>query len=275
VIKIIPIFLIGFLGIFFVDWSHFTPFNPSGLPTWLAITNATTLTLFAFLGLECASIVSGETVDAKSTVQKATYLGTGVTIVIYILSAIAILGIIPPDILAESNAPFADAAAQFLGPSAKYIIAGCAVVATMGALNGWILMQGRIPMAAADDSIFLSIFGERNQHGSPIKGIIISSILASILMFFSFSENLIQAYTFMITLSTLSTIVPYLFSSGTLAIISFKEGNGLLSKRVIVSAISFIFCLWLVIGCGYEVVFYGFMLLMAGIPIYAVLKRGQ
>ena len=275
ILKIIPIFLIGIIGIFFMNWDHFTPFNPSGVSTFSAVTSAATLTLFAFLGLESASIVSGDTENAESTVKKATIYGTLVTIVIYVLTAIAILGLVPPDVLAKSDAPFAAAAEQFLGPTARYVIAGCAVIATMGALNGWILMQGRIPMAAAHDKLFLPLFAVENKHGSPIKGIIVSSVLASILMVFSFSDSLVEAYTFMILISTLSTIVPYLFSTGSLAILSLQEGGTLFNKKVFISIGAFIFCLWLLIGCGADIVFYGFILLVLGIPIYVYLKRMQ
>ncbi|MDA9308105.1 amino acid permease, partial [Flavobacteriaceae bacterium] len=91
--------------------------------------------------------------------------GTLITIVVYIMSTIAIMGIIPPDVLSQSNAPFADAAGLFWGDSAKYIVAAGAVIATLGALNGWILIQGQIPMAAAQDTLFPKIFGE-NADGS-------------------------------------------------------------------------------------------------------------
>tara|TARA_Y100000385_G_scaffold149403_1_gene154950 strand:- start:649 stop:1941 length:1293 start_codon:yes stop_codon:yes gene_type:complete len=274
ILKVAPILLIGIIGIFYVNWDHFLPFNASEESNFTAITNAATLTLFAFLGMESAVIVSGDTENAKSTVRKSTIYGTLITIVVYISSAIAILGIVPPESLMTSNAPFADAAEIFIGPSARYVVAGCAVIATIGALNGWILLQGRIPMAAAQDKLFPTIFGKKNENGSPILGIILSSILASVLMVFSFSESLIDAFKFMITLSTLSVIIPYLFSAGSLAILGFQNDGPQISKKIILAFATFIFCLWLLYGCGAEIVFYGFFLLMMGVPFYAYLKRG-
>ena len=275
ILKVVPLFLIGLVGIFFVNWDHFVPFNLSDETSFTAITNTATLTLFAFLGMESAVIVSGDTKDAKTTVKKSTVIGTMITIVVYILSTVAIMGIIPPEALGESNAPFADAAQIFIGPSAKYIIAGCAVIATMGALNGWILLQGRIPMAAAMDNLFPKIFEQKNKNGAPFTGIVLSSILASVLMVFSFAESLVDAFTFMITLSTLSTIIPYLFSAGSLAILGFEKEGPHISKKIVLALATFIFCLWLLYGCGAEIVFYGFFLLMLGIPFYAYLKRSK
>jgi len=249
------------------------PLNRSDATTFGAITATTTLTLFAFLGMESAGIVSRNTKDAAKNVNKATLGGTLITIVVYLSSSLAIMGIIPLEVLKNSNAPFADAAHLFWGGSAQYVVAACAVIATMGALNGWILMQGRIPMAAALDGLFPKVFGKQNTHGSPILGIILSSILASILMMLNYSKSLVDAFTFMMTLSTLSVIVPYLFSAASLAFILYNRDKKLSHPMIWVSLLAFLFCIWIIMGCGYEVVIYGLILLSIGIPFYFGLKR--
>ncbi|MEM7368550.1 MAG: amino acid permease [Bacteroidota bacterium] len=273
ILKVIPILLIGIVGIFFINWDHFSPFNLSDESTLSAITSTTTLTLFAFLGMESAGIVSANTKDAAKTVNRATIIGTAITVVVYISSSIAIFGIIPPEELALSTAPFADAGQAFWGQSAKYIVAGCAVIATMGALNGWILLQGRIPMAAAQDELFPRIFGKTNRHGSPVIGIILSSILATGLMMLNYSKSLVDTFTFMIMLSTLSCLIPYLFSAASLVLLIFDTGERRITPTIWLAAFSFIFCLWIIIGCGQEIVFYGFILLMVSVPFYVILKR--
>lgn len=275
ILKVIPIFLIGIVGVFYIDWSHFVPFNRSDESLFSAITSTTTLTLFAFLGMESAGIISKETENAETTIRKATIMGTLITVVVYLSASLAIFGIIPPEELALSTAPFADTAAAFWGDGAKYLVAGCAVIATMGALNGWILLQGRIPLAASQDRLFPSVFGQMNQHYSPIKGIVISSILASALMFFNYSKSLVEAFTFMMTLSTLSCLIPYLFSAASLSIIAYRKGVADRKKIGILSMAAFIFCIWVVIGCGAEIVFYGFILLLLGVPFYVFLMQKE
>jgi len=273
ILKVIPIGLIGIFGLFYIRWDHFVPFNISGTSDFTAITSTATLTLFAFLGMESAGIISADTADGVKTVKRATIIGTFITIVVYISSSMAIMGIIPPDDLALSTAPFADAAQRFWGPSAEYVVAGCAVVATMGALNGWILLQGRIPLAAAQDQLFPRIFGKVNANGSPIIGIILSSILASGLMMLNYSKSLVEAFTFMMMLSTLSTLIPYLFSAASLAIVSFQKEGRQFSRTIWLSLATFIFCIWIIVGSGPDIVFYGFLLLMAGVPFYVLLRR--
>ena len=273
ILKITPIILIGIVGVFYIKMDNFLPFNTSGESDWSAITATTTLTLFAYLGMESATIPSSRIKDAAKTIKKATIVGTVFTIVVYILSSIAIMGVIPSEVLMHSNAPFADAAQLFIGETAKYLVAAGAVIATMGALNGWILIQGQIPMAAAKDGLFPKIFGETNQNKSPLIGIALSSILVSLLMLLNYSKTLVEAFTFMMKLSTLSVLTPYMFSTASLAIILFSKKEKNTTPKLIIAFFAFCFSMWIIIGCGEEIVFWGFLLLMSGIPFYVLLTR--
>lgn len=272
IIKIIPIILIAFLGIFYLDFSNFKEFNISKMSDFSAITATTTLTLFAYLGMESATIPSESVSDARHTIKRATITGTVITIAIYALSSLAVMGIIPMDQLAKSTSPFSDAAFLFWGESAKYIVAGGAVIATMGALNGWILIQGQIPMAAAHDKLFPKIFGKTNKNNAPVMGIIISSILVSILIMLNYSKSLVDAFTYMMKLSTLSVLVPYLFSTASLALILLRKKEKNKQINLLLTFLAFCFSIWVIIGCGQEIVFSGFILLMLGIPFYVWIK---
>lgn len=273
ILKLVPIFLVGLIGIAYIKLDHFSSFNLSGTSSFSAITTTMTLTLFAFLGMESATVPSSNIKDAATTIKKATIAGTLITILVYIMSTVAIMGIVPPNILANSNAPFADAAALFWGDAAKYIVAGGAVIATMGALNGWILIQGQIPMAAAQDQLFPKVFGRTNQHNSPITGIILSSILASLLMSLNYTKSLIEAFTFMMKLSTLSVLTPYLLSTISLMVLLRKREGHLPMYKLITSITTILFCGWVIIGCGGETIFWGMVLLLLGIPFYLKLDQ--
>jgi len=273
ILKITPLVLIGLIGIFYFQADNFPAFSLSGESSWSAITITTMLTFFAFLGMESASIPCSSIKNPETTVRMATIAGTIVTLVVYLLSTTALMGIMPAEILAKSNAPFADAAALFWGESARYIVAAGAVVSTFGALNGWILIQGQIPLAAARDELFPKVFGKVNRSGSPIAGIILSSILASILMGLNYTKGLVEAFTFMMMLSTLAVLTPYLFTTASyaLSVLGMKDPKA--SGKVSVAALAFCFSLWVMVGSGQEVVFWGFLLLMAGVPFYVLLKR--
>jgi len=274
ILKILPLVFITLGGVFFLNFDHFTPFNVSTESNLSAITSCTTLTLFAFLGLECATIPSGKVINPEVTVPKATILGTLLTTIIYVSSTLVVMGLIPPDSLHQSQAPFADAAASLWGEWARYLVAGGAVVSTFGALNGWILVQGQMPFAAARDKLFPKIFEKENKYGTPAMGLVISSLLVSVLMSMNFSKSLADTYTFIILLSTLTVLIPYLFSIIAFVMMGAKK-KMLNTTKYVVAALAFVYSMWAVIGSGEEIVFWGFVLLMAGLPFYAFIKIKQ
>jgi len=271
VLKIVPLLVITIGGLFYLNLDHFVPFNVSSQSNLSAITSTTTLTLFAFLGLECATIPSGNVKNPEKTISRATIIGTVLTTFIYIASTVAVMGLIPPSILHESQAPFADAAASIWGEEARYLVAGGAVIATFGALNGWILVQGQMPMAAARNHLFPHVFGKENKNGTPAMGIVISSVLVSVLTMMNFSNSLADTYKFAILMGTLTCLVAYLFSIIAFFILDNKQ-PGIRWGKMLVASLAFIYSMWAVIGSGEEIVYWGFILLMAGLPFYAFIQ---
>jgi APA family basic amino acid/polyamine antiporter len=271
ILKLAPLIVITIGGLFYFNADHFIPFNLSSQSNLSAITSTTTLTLFAFLGLECATIPSGNVKNAEKTVSRATIIGTLLTTFIYIAGTVAVMGLIPPSILQDSQAPFADAAASIWGEEARYLVAGGAVISTFGALNGWILIQGQMPMAAARDHLFPRIFAKENKNGTPAIGIVISSVLISVLMSLNFTRTLADTYTFMVLLTTLTVLVPYLFSIISFVMMASRQNN-LSGFKLFIAALAFLYSMWAIIGAGEETVYWGFVLLMAGLPFYAYIQ---
>jgi APA family basic amino acid/polyamine antiporter len=275
ILKVIPLLLISIVGLLFMNMDHFIPFNLSGEISIVAIVKTTTLTLFAFLGVECATIPADDIDNPSVTIPKATMYGTWLAIVVYIIGSVSVMGIIPPGELVNSSAPFADAANKIFGPWAEYLVAIGAIISTFGALNGWMLMQGQIPFAAAKDGLFPSIFSRLNNRHVPTAGIVISSVLVTLLMITNYTKGLNKAFEFMILLSTLTVLVPYLFSSAAYIILSKSDNASGRNKVLLLGMGAFLFSLFAVIGSGQEVVFWGFVLLMAGIPFYIWIKKNE
>ena len=97
------------------------------------------------------------------------------------------------------------------GPA--YAVAVGAAISCFGALNGWILLTAKVPMAAARDRLFPTIFGRLSTRGMPVAGLLISSALATILVVSNYTRGLVGLFTFAILLSTLTVLVPYAFSA--------------------------------------------------------------
>lgn len=275
IIKIIPLLGIGIYGLFYMKLENFTFDFAGSSSVFSNLTTAVTLALFAFLGLESATIPAGNIKDAKRIIPKATLFGTSAAILIYILSSTVLMGLIHPMELKNSSSPFADAASMLWGKPAAYLVSFGALISAFGALNGWILLQGQIPAAAADDGIFPKIFSRKNRFGMPTVGLFISSILVSAMVCLNFTKNFVSTFQFILLLSTLMALLPYLLTTSAYFLILVREQNALRKNvvKIIISVLSFIFVIWAIIGSGIESLYWGLILLVCGIPGYFWLKR--
>jgi basic amino acid/polyamine antiporter, APA family len=276
VLKVLPLLVMATIGLAFVNMDHFTPFNTSEGSAFGAVTAVAALTLWAFLGLESATIPAEDVENPERNIPRATIWGTVATAAIYILSTVAVLGIVPAATLATSTAPFADAAEMAFGTWAGNLVALGAVASTFGALNGWILIQGQIPMAAARDRLFPSAFGRLSRNGTPVFGLVMSSVLVTILMASNYTRGLVELFTYMLLLATLTTLIPYAYSAMAQLMLFVKDRERFSGRKLttdtVIASLAFAYSVWAIYGAGQEVAFYGLLLLLAGIPIYVWMK---
>ena len=272
ILKLLPLAAVAIVGIFFIRRDYYIPFNRSGGSVIEAIGASASLTLFAFLGIECATIPAGSIAEPEKTIPRATMLGTIITLLICILGTMSVMGLLSPGDLQHSVTPFADAAARIWGEHARYWVSAGVAIAAFGALNGWILIQGQIPFAIAKDKLFPAIFAKENKKGVPSLAILVGSVLASVIMVMNFTRGLVEQFRFMILLSTLTSLIPYLFVSAAYVIMVIESQRPLTGKgwaRVLVPAsLAFVFSLLAIVGVGQETVYWGLVLLLAGTPFY-------
>lgn len=272
VIKLLPLLAIGTLGLLYLEPSHFTPFNLSGESHFSALTATATLTLWALLGLESATIPADSVKDPGRTIPRATVIGAVSVAVIYILATVGVMGIVPASDLAVSTAPFAEAGRLIWGTWAGRLIAIGAAISAFGALNGWILLQGQWARAAAQDGLFPKVFEKMSKRDVPVVGLVVSSIMATGLMALNFTASLVEQFTFIILLATLSTLVPYVFSSIAELVIFVRERERFSGEKLagasIIAVLALLYSIWAIVGAGADAVFWGFLLLLAGLPFY-------
>ncbi|SRR5579883_575491 len=281
ILKLLPLVALAVLGLFWVHWNHFTPFNSSGMSPFAAVTSVASLTLWAFLGVEAATIPADDVETPSTTIPRATLLGTLVTALVYILSFVAVMGIVPLAHLAKSSAPYAEAAGMIWGRWAFYFVGIGAVISCLGNLNGFTLIQGQVPMATAQDHLFPRAFGQKSKQGVPWFGVAISSTLITLLLVFNYSNtsSLVQIFTFIILLTTLTTLVPYAFCAMAELILLIQHRREFNRRRLIGSSVigivAFIYSVWTVYGAGEQTVMLGFLLLLLGIPAYVWMRKQQ
>ena len=272
VLKILPLIAVGVVGLFYLQPANFTPWNMSGQSDLSAFTATAALTMWAFLGMESANIPAAEIENPHINIPRAAVAGTLIAALVYIPGTVAVMGLIAPQQLVQSNAPFADAAALLWGQWGYYLIGAGACISCFGALNGWTMCAGQIPMAAAKDDLFPKIFAEESIFGTPAKGIIISSILVSLLVLMNSSATLVDQFTFVILLATLAALLPYLLCALARMAIAIKTQQPLSALQILVCLLGAAFAIWAIVGTGWETIYKGGILLIVGLPVYGWVK---
>jgi APA family basic amino acid/polyamine antiporter len=282
VLKFVPLAAIGIVGLFYVHGGNFTPFTVGhGGFDW-HINAAATLALWAFIGLESATVPAEEVKNPEQTIPRATILGTLVTTALYVVALVAIVGVLSQTALAGSTAPFADAAnamwaGTFLGLAWGKWIALVAIAATLGALNGWIMLTARVSLAAAHDGLFPGRFARvHGQRATPVFGLLVSSVLVSGLVLFGWNESFANRFTDIVLLATWMTLISYAYAAAAEVVLFVREREAFywikLTRDTVIASLAFAYSLWAIWGAGEEWLAKGFMLLLLGIPVYVWLK---
>jgi APA family basic amino acid/polyamine antiporter len=271
ILKIIPLVLIA--GAVFVAFNadHFTVTVSGARAIGGQLSTAAALTFWAFGGLESATIPAGSVANPERTIPRATMIGTVITAVLYIAATVGVMSIVPPDVLKTSTAPFADAARGLFGNWAAGAVAAGAAIACFGCLNGWVLIAGQMPLAIARDGLFPRAFARVSERDSPVLALIVSSTLTTALLALNATRGLVDLFTFMILLGTLSTLVPYAFSSMAAFLIDRRASR----RAGVIAMLAFGYSLWMIGGSGPEVVYWGFLLLLCGLPVYVWVRRDR
>jgi len=267
-LKILPLLALALFG--FVHFNpHLLAQGPHAGSPLSAINICVAATLFAFIGVECATIPAGHVRDPEKTIPRATLLGTAIAATLYIACTAAVMGLLPASELATSQAPFADAGRLLWGGWAGWLIAGAAAISCFGALNGWTLIAGQFPHAVAKDGLFPKFFAHESARGTPVPALLVAGVINSLMVLANYSRGMVAMFTFMVLLTTLGNVVCYLVCTIADGVLARRSGRPLRARELLLAVGAFGFCVWAVIGAGKEAVFWNIVLLALGVPLYA------
>src|ERR1700689_4191526 len=251
VLKVLPLLAVAALGLFSVRSGNFTA--AAGTPPSLSgTTAAATLTLWALLGLESATIPASKVRDPGRTIPRATLVGAVATAMLCMVACTAVLLLVPPATLASSNAPFVDLATRYWGAAPGKLLAVFAAISGFGALNGWVLLQAELPNIMAKNGVFPRVFAQESARFTPTFALIFSSALVSILILMNYQKSMVKVFTFMILLSTTACLVLYALCS--LALLRLQWTGRMTARRpraaalAAVAVLATVYSLWAIVG---------------------------
>ncbi|GLW34894.1 transporter [Actinoplanes regularis] len=290
VIKFIPLVIMSTVGLFFISTANYKPANISGDSDWQAIGAAMAICLFSYLGVECAAVAAAKVRDPARNVPRATVLGTLGAAVVYLLSMIAVFGIVPMATLGEDKASYSVAANVMAGGGtwAGDLTALAVIVSGFGALNGWTMICAEMPLAAAKDGVFPAIFGKTSSRGVPTAGILSSTVFGSLAMVVSYmGASGATVFNTLVLMTGITAAVPYAFSA--LAQLKWRvqdrrAGNGARFARdstiALVSLFFSILFVWYSRNTGHDdwyVVWGPFLMagaaFLLGVPVYLSVRN--
>jgi APA family basic amino acid/polyamine antiporter len=261
--KLAPLLALIALGAVSGDVARFPAVNPTGDAPIAALAATALLTAWAFSGLEAGCLPAGDVREPQRTIPRAVVAGTLTATAIYLGVSAAAMALVPAHQLAKSTAPLADAARAFGDWGPAFVAIG-ALVATAGALNGTIFVAGQMPMAVALDRLAPTVFARRNAGGAPVAALLLSATLGTALLAANYTRGAIDAFTFLLTMSTITALTPLLVSAAAELRHSWRSARGWAA----VAALAGLYCVFAIVGSGLQAMAWGAVLLMAGAPVY-------
>lgn len=270
ILKLLPLLLVPIAGLFFFKGAHFTPFNPTPDSTLSVMNAAALLTLWGFIGVESATAPAESIHNPKKTIPRAIITGTLVVALVYIFSSVVMMGVVSPDILGQSKAPFADAAQIIFGGNWYIVISIAASIVCLGTLNAWVLTSGQIALGAAYDGHLPKFFTIKNANGAPKWALIISAVGMIPVLVLTLNQDLITQVTLIIDVSVTAFLFVYILS--VLSYLKLFWKNKLTEKcnikSLLLGAGGMLFCAWALYSSGIKMVGLASLISLTGLPIY-------
>lgn len=230
-------------------------------------------TMWAFVGLESASLAASEIRNPEKNVKRSTVYGILLAACLYLLINFFAMGAMPQSLLAKSSSPLADILAQYFGRGIVTFIALGAVISILGTTVGWLLATARVAYAAGEDGLFPEIFAMVHpKFQTPYMSLIIGSVLINLLLLMNYSKTLVSAFNFIILLATLSFLPVYATTAAAEILLLVRRQKRFnvweFIKASFVPLLGLIYACWTIYGSGAETVMWGFIMMLSGIPFY-------
>ncbi|BEA45013.1 amino acid permease [Escherichia coli] len=213
-----------------------------GVPVWEQVKNTMLITLWVFIGVEGAVVVSARARN-KRDVGKATLLAVLSALGVYLLVTLLSLGVVARPELAEIRNPsMAGLMVEMMGPWGEIIIAAGLIVSVCGAYLSWTIMAAEVPFLAATHKAFPRIFARQNAQAAPSASLWLTNICVQICLVLIWLTG--SDYNTLLTIASEMILVPYFLVGAFLLKIATRP----LHKAVGVGAC--IYGLWLLYASG-------------------------
>jgi len=188
--KLLPLVLLVIVGLATMRWSNLVWTTP---PTGAAVSRASVLLVFAFLGVESALVPSGEVKDPARTVPRAIFSAMAVVALLYVAIQLVAQGLLGAALPGDKT-PLASAANVALGPAGRTLILVGSTVSMFAYVSGMTLAVPRMLFAFGRDGFLPGALAR--VHGrwhTPYVAIVAQTVIVLALALFARFEQLAVA----------------------------------------------------------------------------------
>ena len=236
-----------------------------GVPVWEQVKNTMLITLWVFIGVEGAVVVSARARN-KRDVGRATLLAVLSALVVYLLVTLLSLGVVARPELAEMRNPsMAGLMVRMMGSWGEVIIAAGLIVSVCGAYLSWTIMAAEVPYLAATHKAFPRLFARQNRNNAPSASLWLTniSVQASLVLIWLTGSD----YGTLLTIASEMILVPYLLVGAFLLKIAVRP----LHKAVGIGACAY--GLWLLYASGPVHLLLSVILYAPGLLVFLYARR--
>lgn len=236
-----------------------------GVPVWEQVKNTMLITLWVFIGVEGAVVVSARA-RHKRDVGRATLLAVLSALAVYLLVTLLSLGVVPRSELAEMRNPsMAGLMVRLMGSWGEIVIAAGLIVSVCGAYLSWTIMAAEVPFLAATHKAFPRLFARQNSNNVPSASLWLTNIsvqVSLVLIWLTGSD-----YGTLLTIASEMILVPYLLVGAFLLKIATRP----LHKAVAIGAC--IYGIWLLYASGPVHLLLSVVLYAPGLLVFLYARR--
>ncbi|WP_323101975.1 amino acid permease [Klebsiella variicola] len=236
-----------------------------GIPVWEQVKNTMLITLWVFIGVEGAVVVSARA-RHKRDVGRATLLAVLSALTVYLLVTLLSLGVVPRSELAGMRNPsMAGLMVNMMGSWGEIVIAAGLIVSVCGAYLSWTIMAAEVPFLAATHKAFPRLFARQNSNNAPSASLWLTNIsvqVSLVLIWLTGSD-----YGTLLTIASEMILVPYLLVGAFLLKIATRP----LHKAVGIGAC--IYGLWLLYASGPVHLLLSVVLYAPGLLVFLYARR--
>lgn len=275
-LKLVPMLAVAVIGVWVLltSPSDYVAQLPTAPITLQGTVAASTIALFAMLGIESATVPAAKVRNPGINVPRATMVGTLLVAMIYLtVSTVSIL-LLPEKELGASSAPFALLMERFGGNASGRWLALFVVVSGLGALNGWTLLTGEMTRTMAVNGVLPVFLARQNKTGAPFMALLATGLLASVMIYMSYDKSLVDGFTYLSTVVTAANLPLYLLCAMALIVVWRRLGTRAKAEMWVMSLLSIAFVIWAFIGMGHEPFVMALGLAAAGLPVYWFMRKG-